>query len=159
MRRAALFHILLNAALWLAFALVALGAAGLTQGERVALHALEHLGAPYKYAARGPDAFDCSGLAVHCLGREDIALPRSAKDIGGNERYRQITDVRRLMTGDLVCFDTVRDRDPYDHVGFYLGGGQFVHASSAKGQVIVSDLDGYYLDHFTGARRAAQVWF
>lgn len=159
MRRRTRLALLFNAAAWLCFALVALGTAGLTQGELVVTRALEHLDAPYRYAAAGPDAFDCSGFARWCLKREGIVLPHSAKDIGSDDRYPRITDPHRLMAGDLVCFDTVRDSDPYDHVGFYMGGGQFVHASSAKGKVVVSNLDGYYLDQFTGARRIAQVWF
>ncbi len=159
MRRRTRFRLLFNAAVIACFIVVVFGGSGLTQGEIVARHALEHLDAPYVFGTAGPDRFDCSGLVLHCLKRDGIRLPHSAKDIGSDERYRQITDVRALLPGDLVCFDTVRDRDPYDHIGFYLGGGQFVHASSSKGKVIVSDLADYYLDKFTGARRVAQVWF
>ena len=159
MRRKTRFRLLFCAAIAVCFIPVAFCASGLTQGEVVCLHALRHLDAPYVFGTAGPDQFDCSGLVLHCLKRDGVKLPHSAKDIGGDGRYRQIMDVRALLPGDLVCFDTVRDNDPYDHVGFYLGGGQFVHASSAKGKVVVSELADYYLDKFTGARRVAQVWF
>lgn len=159
MRRRTRFRLLFNAAVSACLVLIAFGASGLTQGEIVTLHALRHLDAPYAYGAAGPDRFDCSGLVLHCLKRDGVALPHSAKDIGAAERHAQITDLRRLMTGDVVCFDTVRDDDPCDHVGFYMGGGRFVHASSSKGKVVVSELEGYYLERFTGARRVAQVWF
>ena len=159
MRRGLRFRLLLNAAVAGCLLVIAFAASGLTQGEMLCLHALRHLEAPYVFGATGPDSFDCSGLVLHCMRREGVSLPRTAVEMGADRRFRQIMDPGRLMVGDLVCFDTVRDSDPSDHVGFYMGGGQFVHASSAKGKVIVSDLDGFYLEKFTGARRAAQVWF
>ena len=158
MRRAARFFLWQSAVLALCLALAGTVCAGLTQGEVVALRALEHLGKPYVFGATGPDSFDCSGLVMYCLGPEGFRFPaHSAELIGTDARYRHIADPRGLLAGDVVCFDTVRDRDPSDHMGFYLGGGQFVHASST-GRVIVSDLDGYYLEKFTGARRYANPY-
>lgn len=159
MRRGARFVIIQSFALWLCLCLICLCCTGLTQGECVARHALSHLGVPYRLGFAGPDAYDCSGLIRHCFAREGFDIPHSAKHIGALAGYREITDPAALMTGDIVCFDTVDDADPSDHVGVYLGGGQFVHASSARGAVVVSDLAGYYLERFTGARRVAQVWF
>ena len=146
-------------ALGLCLALVCLLFTGLTQGERVAMHALRHLGLPYVLGSAGPNSYDCSGLIKHCLAREGIELPHSAELIGTNEAYRKLTDPRALLVGDIVCFDTVRDADPSDHVGIWLGANQFVHASSGKGEVTVSALEGYYLERFTGARRYLQVYF
>ena len=159
MRRKTRFRLLFQGALTACLTAVVFTMSGLTQGELIAQHALTHLGAPYRFAASGPDKFDCSGFVLHCLAKEGFQVRHTAKSIGADGRYRQIPDIRQLMVGDVVCFDTVRDDDPSDHVGFYLGGGQFVHASSSKGKVIVSDLSGYYLEKFTGARRVAQVWF
>ena len=159
MRRKTRFRLLFRGALTACLGIVMYGASGLTQGELIVRHALTHLDAPYKYAASGPAAFDCSGFVLHCLKKEGLRVSHAAKNIGADGRYRQIMDPGQLMVGDVVCFDTVRDDDPSDHVGFYMGGGQFVHASSAKGKVVVSDLSGFYLDKFTGARRVAQVWF
>ena len=159
MRRRTRFRLLFLAAMAACTTVLCFGASGLTQGELVVLRALRHLEAPYMFGKAGPDAFDCSGFVRYCMRPEGISLPHSAQEIGSDSRYRQIMDPKRLLTGDLVCFDTVRDNDLSDHVGFYLGGGQFVHASSSKGKVVVSDLDGFYLEKFTGARRIAQVWF
>jgi cell wall-associated NlpC family hydrolase len=40
------------------------------------------------------------------------------------------------------------------HVGIYIGGGEFVHASSARVGVVVSSLDSsYYLNGWYGAKR------
>lgn len=132
---------------------------GLTQGEIIALHALEHLGAPYVFHTSGPDRFDCSGLMVHCFGAEGIVLGHSAAEIGTTGWYPRLSSRHQLLVGDIVCFDTVRDKDPSDHVGIWLGGGQFVHASSTQHKVVVSDLKDYYLEKFTGARRIACPYF
>ncbi|MBR6221305.1 MAG: C40 family peptidase, partial [Clostridia bacterium] len=78
--------------------------------------------------------------------------------IGTDERYPLITSPRDLLVGDVVCFDTVQDRDPSDHMGFYIGGNRFVDASST-GEVKISPLEDYYLERFTGARRYAQVYY
>lgn len=126
---------------------------GLTQGEIIALHALEHLDAPYIFHTSGPDSFDCSGLMVYCFSREGILLGHSAEEIGTTGKYPYLSSPSQLLTGDVVCFDTVRDKDPSDHVGIYLGGGQFIHASSTQHKVVISDLADYYLEKFSGARR------
>ena len=159
MHRRARFILIQTVALWLCLALICQLSSGLTQGETVALRALEHLGKPYVLGEAGPDRFDCSGLVMFCLAPEGFEFPlHSAEMIGTDERYPLITDIGQLLTGDIVCFDTVRDRDPSDHMGFYLGARQFVHASST-GEVKISSLDEeFYRERFTGARRYVQVY-
>lgn len=156
MRRAARFVYVLNVALALCLALVLLLFSGFTQGERMALDALRHLGEPYVFHTRGPDRFDCSGLILYCAAREGLGdFPHAAKEL--YELGRPVA-FERLLPGDMVCFDTVRDGDPSDHVGIWLGGNRFVHASSAQGRVVVSELTGYYLEKYSGARRIASVY-
>ncbi len=158
MHKKARFILVHTTALALCLALLVSLCSGLTQGEIIALRALEHLDKPYVFGATGPDSFDCSGLVMYCLGPEGFDFPvHSAELIGADERYRHIAEPRQLLTGDIVCFDTVRDRDPSDHMGIYLGGNRFVHASST-GKVMISALEDYYLEKFTGARRYAQVY-
>lgn len=128
-----------------------------TQGQRIAEHALEHLDAPYVFHRSGPDSFDCSGLLLHCFADEGITLPHAAVEIGTNEEYPLITDLKKLKIGDVVCFDTVEDNDPSDHVGVYLGKNEFVHASSTYKMVVISKIEDIYLDTFSGARRIADV--
>lgn len=118
--------------------------------------ALAQLGKPYVYATRGPNSFDCSGLTLYCF-REvaDITLGRSAQSQGYNERFPKIERISDLQRGDIVCFNTEEtDSDLTDHVGIYLGDGKFVHASSARGEVIISTMSsGYYRRVFTWGRR------
>ncbi len=157
-RRKARFFLIQTVALWLCLTLICLTCSGLTQGEVVVLRALKELGKPYVLGAAGPDKFDCSGLVMYCLTPEGFEFPQhAAAVIGTDERFPLITEPRDLLAGDVVCFDTVKDYDPSDHMGFYIGGNQFVHASST-GEVKISALEGYYLERFTGARRYAQVY-
>ena len=158
-RRRARFFLIQTVALWLCLMVICLTCSGYTQGEVVALRALEHLGKPYVLGAVGPDQFDCSGLVMYCLGPEGFEFPvHAAALIGTDENYPLIEKPRDLLVGDVVCFDTVQDRDPSDHMGFYIGGNRFVHASST-GEVKISDLADFYLERFTGARRYAQVYY
>ena len=157
--RRARFFLIQTVALWLCLAVICLTCSGFTQGEVVVRRALEHLGKPYVLGAVGPDQFDCSGLVMYCLGPEGFEFPvHAAALIGTDENYPLIERPRDLLVGDVVCFDTVQDKDPSDHMGFYIGGNQFVHASST-GEVKISALEDFYLERFTGARRYAQVYY
>ena len=55
-----------------------------------------------------------------------------------------------LEEGDLVFFGSFWE---IDHVGIYLSGNRFVHASSSKG-VMISPMDNvYWKKRYQGARR------
>ncbi len=121
------------------------GTAGETIEKVIAL-AIKQYGKPYVYAEEGPDAFDCSGLTQYCFEKEaGIKLKRSAQAQGYDTRYERVETVSQLKRGDLVCMNTISDSDLSDHVGIYLGGGKFIHASSGGEKVIVSSItSGYY---------------
>lgn len=129
-----------------------------TQGERIASRALEYLDVPYVLSRKDPKAFDCSGFLVYLFDEEGIELPHSAELIGTDESFAFIENIRDLRIGDIVCFDTIEDKDPCDHVGVYLGNKSFVHASSTFGKVVVSRISDIYLETFTGGRRIADVY-
>lgn len=124
--------------------------------EKVIALAVEQYGKKYVYATHGPDTYDCSGLTSYCFGTvAGVALGRSAYSQGYESRFEKIGSISALSRGDVVCFDTVEsDIDLTDHVGIYLGGGQFIHASSGAGKVIVSSLtSGYYNRRFSWGMR------
>ena len=104
------------------------------------------VGAPYSETPNPPKSFDCASFTAYCYGKawKDI-LKGSVGSQGYDERFQRIDSVSRLKRGDLVCFNTVDDRDLCDHMGIYLGKGYFLHASSVAKKVIVSQLKrGYY---------------
>lgn len=151
MRKRVLLFNVTTVCLGLCLVLVTLMFTGFTQGERMVMRAMAHLEAPYVFGAAGPDRFDCSGLVLYVARREGLPeLPHAAMEL---YHLGRPVSLKALLPGDMLCFDTVRDRDPSDHVGFYIGGNMFVHASSSKHKVVVSELTGYYLDKCTGARR------
>lgn len=118
--------------------------------------ALDQLDKPYIYATRGPRSFDCSGLTLYCY-REiaGISLGRSAQSQGYYTNFPKIENYSDLKRGDIVCFNTEEDdEDLTDHVGIYLGNGEFVHASSVAGKVIISTMSsGYYRRVFSWGLR------
>lgn len=119
----------------------------------------QQLDKPYKYGTTGPDSYDCSGLVVYCYQEVfDITLPRSAKDLGYCEDYQRIENIEDLYRGDVVCFNTESgDGDLSDHVGIYLGDGEFIHASSSKGKVLIARLDeGYFNRVFSWGLRIVE---
>jgi cell wall-associated NlpC family hydrolase len=112
----------------------------------------ENLGKRYVWAEEGPKAFDCSGLTYYAFGRMNLEIPRVSRDQakGGVEVSRD-----DLEYGDLVFFDTSESfTGTVTHVGVYIGGERFQHASSSNGGVVISSLnDSDYSQRFITARR------
>ena len=94
------------------------------------------LGTPHRLGGMSRRGTDCSGLVVAVYASLfDLRLPRTTT---GLIRAGQPVDKKRLASGDLVFF---KPGFKTRHVGIYLGGGAFVHASTSRG-VIISRLDG-----------------
>ena len=115
----------------------------------LALFALSLLDTPYKWGGRGPaTGFDCSGLVAHIYGEGGgIAVKGTSAELG-----RKSKPIHRsaLLPGDLVFFNTLGAR--HSHVGVYVGGGRFVHASNPRTGVRVDHLSSrYYAQRFEGA--------
>ena len=121
--------------------------------DQVINYAYRFRGTPYRYGAMSPRGFDCSGFTRYCFKKVGVSLSRSAKGQGYNNGRK--VSKSQLKAGDIVCFDTdPDDGDKCDHVGIYLGGGKFIHASSAAGKVVISSLSsGYYARVFSWGRR------
>lgn len=107
-------------------------------------------GTRYRYGASSRSAVDCSGFTRLVYQRHGVSLPHSSRaqaNIGTGVPKSQ------LQKGDLVFFKTNRGTR-INHVGIYIGNGQFIHASSGGGRVQVNSLnEGYYAKRFAGARR------
>jgi len=118
---------------------------------KLAMEAKRYIGIRYRYASSLPSrGFDCSGFVYYLLQRQGVTVPRTASAMFSVGKPVKRSELR---PGDLVFFKTT-PRERITHVGVYIGDGKFVHASSAKGRVIVSSLTtGYYAHRYVGARR------
>ncbi len=105
--------------------------------------ALKYLGVKYVWGGESPSGFDCSGLVAYVYGELGITLPHYAA-----AQYGMGVAVPRdqLQPGDLVFFDGL------DHVGIYIGSGQFVHAPHT-GDVVKITTFSSYGGSYVGARR------
>ena len=104
--------------------------------KKVVNEALAQVGKPYIYGAKGPYAFDCSGLTSWAYRTVGITLHAKS--------YDQALDgvsVSRAMIrpGDLVVW---RSRDGASgHVAIYIGNNQMVEAMGRDYGVLVTNLD------------------
>ena len=113
-----------------------------------------YLGCPYVYATRGPKTFDCSGFTYFVFKQYGFILGNSAYNQGYKSPYPKVYSISALQPGDVVCFNTIEDSDLSDHVGIYIGDGNFIHASSGGGWVMISTLlSGYYYTRFSWGLR------
>ncbi|MBQ7724988.1 MAG: SH3 domain-containing protein [Lachnospiraceae bacterium] len=105
-------------------------ASGSGNGASVANYALQFVGNPYVYGGSSlTNGTDCSGFVMSVYRNFGISLPHSS---GGDRGvgYGVSGGLANAQAGDIVCYS--------GHVGIYIGGGQIVHASTAKTGIKVS---------------------
>ncbi len=113
------------------------------------------MGRPYALYDDPPNSFNCASFVRYCYdsAQADSVSP-TLYDQVHDETHEKIASVSDLRRGDLVCFNFADDTDPFGHVGIYLGGGAFIHASSSGMMVTVSRLSsGYYRNRFSWGLR------
>jgi cell wall-associated NlpC family hydrolase len=95
-------------------------------------------GVPHRLGGTDRRGIDCSGF-VRAVYKNVfyLELPRTTE-----EQVKEGDFVGRLdlRAGDLVFF---RQPDSQRHVGIYLSGNEFVHASKSKG-IIISEMNRHY---------------
>jgi peptidoglycan DL-endopeptidase CwlO len=95
--------------------------------------AIGELGVPYVPGGASPSGFDCSGLVSWAYAQAGHpGLPHYSGALWN--AGTRITSTSDLAPGDLVFFNSL------DHVGMYIGGGQFVEAPHSGDVVKVSNL-------------------
>jgi cell wall-associated NlpC family hydrolase len=97
--------------------------------------AYAQLGKPYQWGAAGPDAYDCSGLAMAAWGAAGVSLPHSAAD--------QQSMVAPVPAGDLQPGDLIFFGYPAYHVGIYIGSAEMIDAPHSGTVVRIDPISGY----------------
>jgi hypothetical protein len=106
------------------------------------------LGVPYRYGGCDRGGVDCSCLTGLVFRKAGVTLPRSSREMFAGGRSIKRAD---LLPGDLVFFR--QGGREVSHVGVYVGGSFFVHASTSAGVVSTSLDDAYWAPRYAGARR------
>lgn len=103
-------------------------------------------GIPYVYGGTTVSGFDCSGFTSYVFRQAGRSLPRTAAG-----QYAGTSRVSRgeAQPGDLVFFN---QGGGIDHVGIYLGGGNFI-GSQYNGVVVSTINSGYWANYVVGFGR------
>ncbi|MBV8597833.1 MAG: C40 family peptidase [Actinobacteria bacterium] len=118
---------------------------GLQGYPQAAQIALQYIGVPYVWGGSTPAGFDCSGLVSYVYAQLGVILPHYAAAQYG---YGDAVPESALQPGDLVFFAHL------DHVGIYIGNGQYVDAPDTGSFVRIDSLnDPWALANYVGARR------
>jgi cell wall-associated NlpC family hydrolase len=122
----------------------------LTGGRKAVIQESKRwLGTPYCYGGEDGECFDCSGFVSTVFHKIGMKLPRSARDMYS---AGEAVSLSSIQPADLVFFKNTAGKG-ITHVGIFVGGGQFIHASSSRGVIITSLDDEYYRRHYAGARK------
>lgn len=111
---------------------------------------------PYKYGASivydAPRAFDCSSFTAYLFAQAGVAIPRMAVD---QYVYGEPVSEKDIEPGDLIFSNTgdgkiyhesiewmkgTKIPEGVDHCGLYIGNGNIIHATRAKGKVVMESL-------------------
>lgn len=95
--------------------------------------ARQQLGKPYRYAAVGPDTYDCSGLTMKAYAAAGISMPHYS---GAQYAMFPKVPTSMLEPGDLVF----RGPGGSQHVGIYIGNGLMINAPSTGDVVKVAPI-------------------
>lgn len=115
--------------------------------QQLMREAYRYMGVPYHWGGNTVSGVDCSGFMKNIFASCGCRLPRTAAE---QVAYGLPVSYDQLQPGDRLYFG----HPNISHTGMYLGGGYFIHASSAHHQVVVSRLsESLYARLYTCARR------
>ena len=116
----------------------------------VVSYAKSYLGSKYVSGGTGPTSFDCSGFTQYIYKNYGVSLAHSASAQAG---VGTAVEKSNLQAGDLVLFKGASGSG-IGHVGIYIGGNQFIHASNPTGGVKITSMsDSYYSTRYVTSRR------
>jgi len=118
---------------------------------RVVATAKKQIRKKYRWGGSTPKTgFDCSGLTRYAFKSVNIHLPRTA---AAQYKHTKRISLSKMQAGDLIFFHTRRTRARVNHVGIYVGNGQFIHAPRKGKRISVAKLSKYWRRKAVGAGR------
>lgn len=103
---------------------------GSALGKQLADFACQFVGNPYVWGGTSlTNGADCSGFVMSVYANYGVSLPHSSsadRSVGS-----AVGSLDQAQPGDIICYS--------GHVAIYIGGGQIVHASTAKTGIIISN--------------------
>ncbi|WP_020502323.1 C40 family peptidase [Sciscionella marina] len=106
---------------------------------RAVSYALAQLGKAYRWGAKGPEAFDCSGLMLAAWAAAGVGVP--AGTTSQVHAGRPVAGVAQLEPGDLVFIPgSLGSPANPRHVGMFAGSGLIVNAYDETKGVILEPL-------------------
>ena len=104
---------------------------------RVVEFAKAQVGKPYRFAAAGPDAYDCSGLVLAAYRQIGVNLPHSSllQSTKGSAVDWRVEDIR---PGDLVFTFSSLNPTQISHVGIAISDSQWIEAPFTGADVRIS---------------------
>ena len=117
------------------------------------LQSVSLMGIAYKWGGNTPDTgMDCSGFVRYVFKKSlGINLPRTAAEMA---KVGKRISINELEPGDLIFFNTRRGSNT--HIGIYLGNNKFIQSPRTGENIQISELNGYWVKHFNGAKRVVQ---
>ena len=124
---------------------------GKASGNDIVQEARKYKGTRYVYGGASPKGFDCSGFTWYVYNKvTGMDISRTVK---GQSRQGKSVHKGSWQAGDILLFRNTAGNG-LTHCGIYISRNKFIHAENEKTGVVISTLgDGYYKDHYAGARR------
>ena len=101
-----------------------------TDRQRILKEAYSLLGVKYRYGAKGPDAYDCSGFTKAAYAAGGVTLPDGSFNQAAHEK--PLVNSIRLVPGDLIFYRWA-GKTGVSHVTMYAGNG-WVIGTGTPGQ-------------------------